>query len=147
MLCSGVYSPAGVTGGIGNSPISSVTDFSAVPFLATANTLNPLLASWIAYSRPIPSEAPVTTIFRVSFKMHRKLRGSLTGPTPLPSPELFQLIPVSVSTYSERFRGETHADSGEDKGLAEHGQGFDCKLEEGETSQCVKKRTNGVFSR
>jgi hypothetical protein len=43
------------------APISSTTASSLAWFRAARRTLNPALASWIANSRPMPSDAPVTT--------------------------------------------------------------------------------------
>lgn len=61
MLCYGRSGLSGEDKVAGNLPISSVTDLRDVSFLATTRTLNPFFASWIEYSRPMPSEAPVMT--------------------------------------------------------------------------------------
>ena len=44
-----------------NGPMSATTVSSLAWFRAASRTLKPALASWIANSRPMPSDAPVTT--------------------------------------------------------------------------------------
>ena len=63
------------------APISSTTVSSLAWFRAARRTLYPALASWIANSRPMPSDAPVTTYDERASTTRIRTRHAEVSPT------------------------------------------------------------------
>ena len=123
-----------------HAPISDTRVASDDAFLAETTTLKPFCASCSAYSRPIPSEAPVTTDEMGRWPLAAAISDKVYAPAhaPFPAP-YFLSCSGGVSTSVGGMDGDTYTLARNNECLEQHEEGLQCKSRHRETANSQQK--------